>query len=97
VHAEPLPLFTATVYVPDAVTGAADTVAVALVALDIVPGPVHEYPATFDAPLALRVSVLPAHMGPLFDALVSEGCGFTVTDVVPGAQALAPSAVVVSA
>jgi hypothetical protein len=45
------------------------------------PGPLHEYVAAPPDPLAVRVTVPPLHIGPLFVG-AAVGVGFTVTDVV---------------
>jgi len=58
------------------------TEAVADEELVIVTGPVHAYPATFKGLFAVRVSVPPVHIGPLFEAPESEGAALTVADVI---------------
>jgi hypothetical protein len=55
------------------------TVAAALVELVIATGPDHVYPVTLLAPLAFRLSVCPAQNGLLFEALVNDGTGLTLT------------------
>jgi len=54
------------------------TLAAAVAELVIDTGPAQLYAVTFDAPLAVRVSVAPAHIGPPFDAPESEGIAVTV-------------------
>lgn len=68
-----------TVYVPVAVVVALGTVAVEPVELVIETGPVHAYVATLEGLFAVRVSVLPTQIGPLFDALVSVGALLVVS------------------
>jgi hypothetical protein len=42
-------------------------------------GPAQENPVTLDGELAVNIRVLPAHMGPLLDALTRVGLPLTVT------------------
>ena len=66
---------------PEAPVVAEGTLADAVPEEVMAAGPLHAYPVTLAAPLAVSVRVPPAHIGPLFVTPESDGAGFTLTVV----------------